>query len=122
MPLVVVADDDGDIRELVRFSLERAGLDVVTVSDGDAALVACAEQRPAVALLDVAMAGRSGLEVCRTLRQTAPEVAVILLSARAEDAEVAEGYAAGAVDYVVKPFSPRELATRVQGALARTQR
>jgi two-component system response regulator MtrA len=122
MGLVVVADDDADIRELVRFALDLVGLTAIPVADGDAALVACHEHRPDAVLLDVSMPGSSGLEVCRTLKDASPELPVLLLTARAEESDAEEGYAAGAVDYVVKPFSPRDLAERVQAVLARTGR
>ncbi len=115
-PLVVVADDDADIRDLVRRKLTRHDIDVVTVHDGRSALTAVDEHRPDVVLLDVMMPGMSGLEVCAVLRGDAAHEAlpVLLLTARARDLDVSHGYAAGADDYILKPFSPADLVRRVQ--------
>ncbi|MEO7744738.1 MAG: response regulator [Actinomycetota bacterium] len=121
MTSVLVADDDRDIRELVSFKLQAAGYDVVTASDGTDALAQVIALRPDVAVLDVMMPGLSGTEVLRALRQH-PEVGgtrVILLTAMAQEQDVAAGFALGADDYVVKPFSPRELLSRVQAVLGR---
>ena len=116
---VVVADDDADIRDLVAFKLEAAGMDVVAVADGAAALEACQDVPPDLVILDVMMPGMSGLDVCRALRDSIglAQVPVILLTARAQESDVAQGFDAGADDYVVKPFSPRELASRVAAVL-----
>ncbi|HZB86324.1 MAG TPA: response regulator [Gaiellaceae bacterium] len=120
-PLVLVADDDPDILTLVRFRLEREGCDVVGASDGQAALDLALEREPDVAVLDVTMPRLDGYEVTRRLRRhdRTRATAVILLTARAQEADVQEGLAAGADDYVTKPFSPQELGRRVQAALAR---
>ena len=120
-PLVLVADDDPDILTLVRFRLEVEGCDVVGASDGQAALDLALEREPDVAVLDVTMPRLDGYEVTRRLRRhdRTRATAVILLTARAQEADVQEGLAAGADDYVTKPFSPQELGRRVQAALAR---
>lgn len=121
MTSVLVADDDRDIRELVSFKLQAAGYDVVTASDGTEALAQVIAQRPDVAVLDVMMPGLSGTDVLRAVRAH-PEVGgtrVILLTAKAQEQDVAAGFALGADDYVVKPFSPRELLSRVQAVLGR---
>ena len=118
---VLVADDDRDIRELVSFKLQAAGYDVVTASDGTDALAQVIAHRPDVAVLDVMMPGLSGTDVLRAVRAH-PEVGgtrVILLTAKAQEQDVAAGFALGADDYVVKPFSPRELLSRVQAVLGR---
>jgi two-component system, OmpR family, response regulator MtrA len=124
MTTIVVADDDADVRDLVRFKLEQTGMTVVAVADGSAALEACQEHAPDLVLLDVMMPGMSGLDVCRSLRQVGALVGVpvILLTARAQESDIAQGFEAGADDYVVKPFSPRELSSRVQAVLARSRR
>jgi DNA-binding response OmpR family regulator len=121
---VVVADDDADIRDLVAFKLEAAGMDVVAVADGAAALEACQDVPPDLVILDVMMPGMSGLDVCRALRDSIglAQVPVILLTARAQESDVAQGFDAGADDYVVKPFSPRELAARVNAVMSRARR
>ncbi|MCU1405105.1 MAG: Transcriptional regulatory protein yycF [Glaciihabitans sp.] len=111
---VVVADDDADIRALVTISVKRAGFEVVaSVEDGDMAWAAIQELTPDLAILDVAMPGLSGLDVCR-LVQADPAVAgipVLLLSAAVDEASRAAGREAGARDYLAKPFSPRALVT-----------
>jgi DNA-binding response OmpR family regulator len=121
---IVVADDDADVRDLVQFKLEQSGMDVVGVGDGAAALDACRRTAPDLVLLDVMMPGMSGLDVCRSLRESPglADVPVIMLTARAQESDIAQGFAAGADDYVVKPFSPRELSSRVQAVLARSRR
>lgn len=118
---VVIADDDADIRELVAFKLSNAGYEVTTASDGVEALEAIRATSPALAILDVMMPGLSGLDVLRRLRDgEGPEgCRVLLLTARARDSEVDSGFAAGADDYVIKPFSPRELLRRVDALLGR---
>jgi DNA-binding response OmpR family regulator len=109
--LVVVADDDRDIVALVRAILSKAGFDVVEASDGVEALDLVRARRPQLAVLDISMPKLDGLAVLRSVRED-PELAdlpVILLSARAQEADVRDGYAQGASKYVRKPFSPREL-------------
>lgn len=123
MARIVVADDDEDIRELVAFKLRQGGHDVVAVADGAAAVAACQEQRPALALLDVMMPGMSGLDAARALRadEGTASVPVIMLTARAQESDIEQGFAVGADDYITKPFSPRELASRVAAVLARSR-
>jgi DNA-binding response OmpR family regulator len=113
---VVIADDDADIRQLVRISATKAGLEVVAeVGDGDRAWEAIERFVPDLAILDVAMPGFTGLEVCRLVRADPAlnEVRVILVSAAADEAAIEAGLAAGAIDYLPKPFSPRELSARL---------
>lgn len=121
---IVVADDDDDIRDLVSFKLRQAGYDVSAVSDGSAALESIRAELPQLAVLDVMMPGLSGVDVLREVRSdpALDGVAVILLTARSRDTDVDEGFAAGADDYIVKPFSPRELGHRVSGVLQRRAR
>jgi DNA-binding response OmpR family regulator len=123
MTLIVVADDDPDIRDLVSFKLEQTGFDVVACEDGAAALAVCEDREPDLVILDVMMPGMSGLDVCRSLRDSQlVSVPVILLTARAQESDIAQGFEAGADDYVIKPFSPRELSSRVQAVLQRSRR
>ena len=122
MTTVLVADDDRDIRDLVAFKLEAAGFDVLVSGDGDDAYASAVQHRPDVAVLDVMMPGMSGLQVLQRLRSH-PDMGstrVILLTAKAQEADVESGFSMGADDYVVKPFSPRELLSRVQAVLARS--
>jgi two-component system, OmpR family, response regulator MtrA len=118
---ILVADDDVDIRELVEFKLSTLGHDVVAVSDGAAAIDACQAERPDLAVLDVMMPGVSGLDAIRAIRADPglSDLPVILLTARAQESDVETGFDSGADDYITKPFSPRELASRVQALLTR---
>lgn len=120
-PRVVIADDDEDIRELVAFKLSNAGYEVRAARDGVEALEAIMSFEPALAILDVMMPGLSGLDVLRRLRdgEGPADCRALLLTARARDAEVDAGFAAGADDYVIKPFRPRELLRRVDALLGR---
>jgi DNA-binding response OmpR family regulator len=120
-PLVLVADDEEDIRALVAFRLKRAGYEVITAADGAEALTLATDRLPDVIVLDMMMPKATGLEVTRTLRgqDTTKDIPVILLTARAQEADVARGFEAGADDYVKKPFSPQDLQTRVQALLER---
>ncbi len=123
-PTVVIADDDGDIRALVKISAARAGLDVVgEAADGDEAWAAIQREVPDLAILDVAMPGYNGLEICRMVRAepALDQVQVLLLSAAADDASIAAGMRAGAADYLSKPFSPRELASRLAAHMGGTR-
>ena len=122
MARILVADDDVDIRELVEFKLSTMGHDVIAVGDGAAAIDACLADKPDLAVLDVMMPGVSGLDAIRAIRAE-PALAglpVILLTARAQESDVETGFDSGADDYITKPFSPRELASRVQALLSRT--
>jgi DNA-binding response OmpR family regulator len=121
---IVVADDDPDILDLVVYILTQAGFDTVGVTDGAAALAAIEADPPRLAILDIMMPGMSGIEVLRNVRasETIGDLGVILLTARARDSDVDSGFATGASDYVIKPFSPRELLQRVNAVLARGDR
>jgi DNA-binding response OmpR family regulator len=123
MARILVADDDVDIRELVEFKLSTLGHDIVAVSDGAAAIDACQQQRPDLAVLDVMMPGMSGLDAVRAIRADPglSGLPVILLTARAQENDLETGFDSGADDYITKPFSPRELATRVQALLSRAR-
>ena len=121
--VALIAEDDRDIRELVVTKLSGAGFRVIAVADGLAALNAIREQLPDIALLDVMMPGSSGLDVIGKLRtdERTAAVPVILLSAKSQDFDVETGISSGAVDYIIKPFSPRELLERVENVLKRTR-
>jgi len=120
-PLVLVADDEEDIRALVAFRLDRAGYDVITAADGEEALMLATTRLPDLVVLDMMMPKANGLEVTRSLRalDATRDIPVILLTARAQEADVASGFEAGADDYVKKPFSPKDLQLRVQALLER---
>jgi len=115
-PLVVVADDEEDILVLVSFRLGRAGCEVVTAVDGRQALDLILDRRPDLAVLDVRMPKMTGIEVLREVRAdaTVGETPVILLSAGVQEDSISQGLEAGANEYMKKPFSPDELAARVE--------
>ena len=124
MSKILVVDDDTDICDLITFKLESMGHEVVTEADGEGGLAAAHSEQPDLVILDWMMPRLTGLEVCVALRSD-PDLArvpVILLTAKAQEADVHRGFSAGADDYIVKPFSPRELATRVDALLERLQR
>jgi DNA-binding response OmpR family regulator len=122
--IALVVDDDEDLRALLSFKLLHSGFEVHNEADGENGLAAIEMLHPDVVLLDWMMPRMSGLEVCLLLRASPPiaRTPVILLTAKAEELDIARGFAAGADDYIVKPFSPRELMTRVNGVLARAWR
>ena len=117
--LVLIADDDEDILQLLSFRLERAGYEVVVARDGNEALRLALDLQPAVAILDVMMPELDGFEVTRELRRNpaTSTTPVILLTARAQASDIARGMAAGADDYVKKPFDARDLVERVDRLL-----
>ena len=123
MATVLLAEDDADIRLLVTLRLKKAGHQIRAFGDGPSALAGAREHPPDLAVLDIMMPGMSGLEVCRELRKdpATAKIPVILLTALAQEADVTAGFAAGADDYIVKPFSPRDFTMRVQAVLARAQ-
>jgi two-component system, OmpR family, phosphate regulon response regulator PhoB len=123
MVTVLLAEDDPDIRDLVTFKLRQQGYEVRAFEDGLSALASARDEMPDLALLDITMPGMSGLDVCRELRAdpATADVPIILLTARAQESDIETGFSVGADDYVVKPFSPRELVSRVQAVLARIQ-
>jgi DNA-binding response OmpR family regulator len=123
MSTVLIADDDPDILDLITFKLEQAGHTLITATDGTTALAEARRTFPDVALLDIAMPGLSGLDVCRELRADAAtsSIPVILLTARAQESDVEIGFEVGADDYLTKPFSPRELVSRVAAVLGRAR-
>jgi DNA-binding response OmpR family regulator len=118
-PLILCADDDQDILSLVSLRLRRAGFEVVTAEDGDTALALAREHHPAVAVLDVMMPRKTGVEVLAELRadETLRGLKVILLSARVQEADIERGMEAGADAYLAKPFKASELVDQVRALL-----
>jgi DNA-binding response OmpR family regulator len=121
--VALVIDDDPDLRGVVVFMLARAGFEVHLESDGEAGPATAIRIRPDVVLLDWMMPGMSGVEVCRLLRGHAElsSMVVILLTAKAQESDVHSGFDAGVDDYIVKPFSPKELVIRVLTAIERVK-
>jgi len=115
---ILVVDDEAPIVELVRGYLERDGMEVMAAADGAAGLDMIRERRPDVVVLDVNLPGLDGFEVLRRAR-TFSDAYVILLTARAEEIDRIVGLSVGADDYLVKPFSPRELVARIRALLRR---
>ncbi|GAB3525121.1 response regulator transcription factor [Arthrobacter monumenti] len=118
---ILVVDDDSDIRDLVALKLSSAGHEILTADDGAEALELAAGQHFDAIVLDVMMPGMSGIDVVRSLRGSEPAIRtpVLLLTAKNQERDIEAGFAAGADDYVVKPFSPRELQTRVDVLITR---
>ncbi len=117
---VLVVDDDPDVRRLVEIKLRLEGVETALASNGVEALEALEVSDFDLVILDIMMPEMDGVETCRRLRQH-PELAfipVLMLTARAQVTDIERGFAAGATDYMVKPFSPRELSDRVVGLLA----
>ncbi len=112
-------DDDATVAQVVVAYLERAGVPAEHAADGHAALAAAARNPPDAVVLDLMLPGIDGLEVCRRLRAARPDLPVLMLTARGEEEDRVLGLQIGADDYVVKPFSPRELVLRVQSLLRR---
>ncbi len=119
---VLVVDDEADLVELVAFNLQQAGYSVVIARDGASALAEARKHRPDLILLDLMLPDLSGTEVCRRLKKD-PETEhtpVVMLTARSSEMDRVVGFELGADDYIVKPFSPRELVLRVQAVLRRS--
>jgi len=118
--LVLVVEDERNIADLVRLYLSRDGFGVHVEYDGAAGLAAARKVRPVACVLDIALPGMDGTEVCRRLREAGDWTPVIFLTARDDEVDRIVGLELGADDYVTKPFSPRELVARVKAVLRRT--
>src|ERR1700741_504503 len=123
-PSIFVVEDDPDISRLVRHHLENESFVVRVYPTGSNVLADAERQRPALFILDIMVPGKDGLEICRTIRQTAglASVPVIFLTAKSSEADRVLGLELGADDYIGKPFSPRELTARVKAVLRRFER
>jgi two-component system alkaline phosphatase synthesis response regulator PhoP len=117
---ILVVDDEAEITKLVRAYLERAGFAVVTASEGVQALAVFRHERPNLVVLDLNLPGMDGLDICRALRRDS-DVPIIMLTARIEETDRLIGLELGADDYIVKPFSPREVVARVRTVLRRAE-
>ena len=122
-PRVLIVEDEAPLVTMLRYNLEREGFAVDEAADGEEALLRIAEHRPDAVLLDWMLPLVSGLEVCRRLRRVPATRAlpVIMLTARGEEDDRVRGLELGADDYITKPFSPRELVSRVKAVLRRTE-
>jgi len=113
---ILVVEDDPVVRELIEFKLSSAGHEVRLEADGQAGLDAAKADKPDLVILDWMMPKLTGLQVCEAIRadEVISGTSVLLLTARAQESDVEKGFAAGANDYLLKPFSPRELLARVE--------
>jgi len=119
----LIVDDEQAIVDLVRYHLEKEGIICFEAADGDTAFRLAREHRPDLMVLDLMLPGIDGLEICRLLRrdQSTASIAIIMLTAKAEEVDRIVGLEMGADDYMVKPFSPRELVARAKAVLRRGQ-
>ena len=120
MKRILVVEDESKIARLVRDYLEHAGFEVAVAGDGDVALAEARRSRPDLVVLDLGLPGRDGLDVARGLRRVS-NVPIVMLTARGDETDRIVGLELGADDYVVKPFSPKELVARVRAVLRRTE-
>ena len=120
-PLILIAEDDGDIRDLLRLYLESEGYRVLEAADGAAALALARENMPDMAILDVMMPELNGYELTRALRKFS-DIPILILSAKSQDNDKILGLNLGADDYIAKPFNPVEIVARVKAQLRRATR
>jgi two-component system, OmpR family, phosphate regulon response regulator PhoB len=120
---ILVVEDEADLAELVVFNLRQAGHDVVSVQEGQRALDEIRRHRPDLVVLDIMLPDLSGVEVCRRLRRepATQHLPVLMVTAKGEEVDRVVGFEVGADDYLVKPFSPRELVLRVEAILRRSR-
>jgi two-component system alkaline phosphatase synthesis response regulator PhoP len=117
--LILIVDDEPQISAVISAYLTNSGYRTVTAQDGKSALELFHAKNPALILLDINLPGRDGLDVCQTIRQNS-DVPIIMLTARSEETDKLVGLELGADDYIVKPFSPREVVARVKTVLRRS--
>lgn len=120
MARILVAEDEEDIRDLIEFTLSYVGHEVISVSNGEEAFQSARQVLPDLILLDVRMPIMSGIEACKKIKSD-PEtyrIPVVFLSAKGQDSEIKAGLEAGAVEYLLKPFSPDDLNRRLREILA----
>jgi two-component system phosphate regulon response regulator PhoB len=121
-PTVLVVDDEAAIRDMIRFALEQADMSVQSAANAHEALLSITEKRPNIILMDWMMPGVSGLELTRRLRKESytEDIPIIMLTAKVTEDDKVAGLEAGTDDYVIKPFSPRELIARIRAVLRRS--
>ena len=115
---ILVVDDEQQLVDLLKENLEREGYEVITANDGDTAIEMTEHQNPDLIILDWMMPGKSGLDVCRTIRPTT-KAPIIMVTAKGEEIDKVLGLEMGADDYITKPFSPREVLARIKAQLRR---
>lgn len=120
MAKILIIEDEKDIRQLITFTLQYAGYEVVSGKDGQEAVELVQKEMPDLILMDVRMPRLDGYEACRIIKadETTKHIPVAFLSAKGQDAEIEKGFEAGASEYLLKPFTPTELIERVKSLLA----
>lgn len=118
---IMVVDDEADIRELIKFNLEKEGFDVLPVADGESALEEARLRQPDLIILDVMLPGIDGIEVCFKLKSdpASKSIPIVMLSAKSDESDQLVGLKIGADDYLVKPFSPKVLVAKISAMLRR---
>jgi two-component system, OmpR family, alkaline phosphatase synthesis response regulator PhoP len=118
---ILIIEDEEDIRELVKYNLQREGFNVLEAGSGEEGLKAVERTMPDLILLDLMLPGKDGLEICRILKrdEQAGHIPVVMMTARGDESDIVMGLELGAEDYVVKPFSPKVLIARVKAVLRR---
>jgi CheY-like chemotaxis protein len=121
MPRILVAEDERDIRELIGFTLRYAGFEVELATNGEEAVEKAPQVQPDLIMLDVRMPRMTGYEACRILKEdpATAEIPIVFLSAKGQEVEIEQGLASGALEYIVKPFAPDDLASQVRDILKR---
>ncbi|MFN2269319.1 MAG: response regulator transcription factor [Anaerolineae bacterium] len=121
MPRILVAEDERDIRELIGFTLRYAGFEVELATNGEEAVKKAPQVQPDLIMLDVRMPRMTGYEACRILKENpvTAEIPIVFLSAKGQEVEIEQGLASGALEYIVKPFAPDDLANQVRDILKR---
>ena len=124
MAKIVIAEDEPDIRELIAFTLRFAGYEVITGSNGEEGYQLTKSERPDLVMLDVRMPKLTGYEACKRIKSEPERAAtpVIFMSAKGQENEIEQGLAAGAEEYLLKPFAPDQLVDRVKAVLAKYQK
>jgi CheY-like chemotaxis protein len=121
MTKILIAEDERDIRDLITFTLRFANYDVVAASNGEEAVTLARQEIPDLILMDVRMPRMTGYEACAVMKadMRLKDVPIIFLSAKGQDAEIQTGLHVGAVEYLLKPFAPFQLITRIQSILSK---
>lgn len=121
---ILVVEDEGDIRELIRYNLAKEGFEVSLAETGERALTQLKNGRPDLILLDLMLPEVSGMEVCRRIRQSDEQrdIPIVMVTARGEEVDIIAGLESGADDYITKPFSPKVLLARIRAVLRRQAR
>ena len=118
---ILVVEDEADLREVIRYNLQREGFEVLESEDGEEGLEILRRQLPSLVLLDIMLPGMDGIEICRAIKldRYTRAIPVIMVTAKGDESDIVLGLGVGADDYITKPFSPRELTARVKAVLRR---